>query len=66
QDIKDWSTTDPEVWITESTVIRDTIYPEDANRMSWDYQYEHLPTAKKRLQQAGIRIAAYLNAVFAD
>jgi hypothetical protein len=47
-------------------VIRDTIYPEDANRMSWDYQYEHLPTAKKRLQQAGIRIAAYLNAVFAD
>lgn len=66
QDIEDWSSTDPEVWITESTVIRDTIYPEDANRMSWDYQYEHLPTAKKRLQQAGIRIAAYLNAVFAD
>ncbi|HAO16706.1 MAG TPA: S1/P1 Nuclease, partial [Alteromonas macleodii] len=42
----------------------DTIYPDDANNMSYDYLYNHLPTAKKRLQMAGIRIAMYLNSVF--
>ena len=65
QDVKAWSDTNPETWITESTEIRDTIYPEDANNMSYDYVYDNIPTVKKRLQQAGIRIAAYLNEVFA-
>lgn len=65
QDISDWHSTDPAVWITESTKIRDTIYPKDANKMSYDYLYDHIPTVKRRLQQAGIRIAHYLNEVFA-
>lgn len=66
QDIRDWATTAPEDWITESTEIRDTIYPEDANNMSYDYLYNHLPTAKRRLQMAGVRMAMYLNDVFED
>ena len=66
QDIRDWATTDVMVWIKESTEIRDTIYPENANNMSYDYLYNHLPTAKKRLQMAGIRIAMYLNEVFEE
>lgn len=66
QDVKNWSDTNPETWITESTQFRDVIYPEDANRMSWDYLYNHLPIATKRLQQASIRIAAYLNEVYAS
>ena len=64
-DIMQWSTADPHDWIAESVAIRDTIYPEDANKMSYDYLYEHLPKAKTRLQQAGIRMAQYLNKVFA-
>ncbi len=66
QNIRDWATTNPDTWIAESTRIRDTIYPEDANEMAYDYLYDHLPTAKRRLQMAGIRIALYLNEVFAD
>ena len=66
EDIRNWATTDPNVWIEESVSIRDTIYPDDANKMSYDYLYNHLPTAKRRLQMAGIRIAMYLNAVFED
>jgi hypothetical protein len=66
QNITDWSSTDPVVWITESTQIRDTIYPEDPEHMSWDYVYDYLPVAKQRLQQGGIRIAVYLNQLFAD
>lgn len=66
KDIDTWSKATPEEWIAESTQIRDTIYPEDANNMSYDYVYEHLPVAKQRLQQAGIRIATYLNTIFAS
>ncbi|MDC8829627.1 S1/P1 nuclease [Alteromonas gilva] len=66
QNIADWHATDPAVWITESTEIRDTIYPKDANRMAYDYLYDHMPTVKRRLQMAGIRIALYLNEVFTD
>ena len=58
-----WQQTDPLVWITESIQIRDRIYPEQ-NKLSWQYQYEHLPTVKLRLQQAGVRIAAFLNEVY--
>jgi hypothetical protein len=63
-DIRSWATTDPLVWIEESTKIRDEIYPEDANNMSYDYLYQNLPTAKQRLQMAGIRLAMYLNETF--
>lgn len=66
QNIRDWATTDPDTWIAESVQIRDTIYPDDANNMAYDYLYNYLPTAKQRLQMAGIRIALYLNEVFAD
>lgn len=55
-----WRTTDPKVWIKESILLRDTVYPE-GDKLSWRYQYQHLPVVKTRLQQAGIRIAAYLN-----
>jgi uncharacterized cupredoxin-like copper-binding protein len=58
-----WSTIDPLVYIAESAAIRDTIYPE-TERLSWDYLYQHLPTATERLQEGGVRIAAHLNDLF--
>lgn len=60
-----WQTIDPLVYIQESTKIRDTIYP-DSDSISWQYLYDHSPTVKRRLQQAGVRIAAHLNHTFAD
>ena len=59
-----WQTTDPLVYIQESVEIRDTIYP-DGEVLSWQYLYDHTPVMTLRLQQAGVRIAAHLNAVFA-
>lgn len=64
QQAKDWMTTDPLIYIQESAKIRDEIYPE-GNDLSWRYLYDHIPTVKLRLQQGGVRIAAYLNEVFA-
>lgn len=59
-----WSDADPELWIAESTEIRDGIYPASP-RISWDYQYAQLPMVRQRLSQAGVRIAAWLNDTFA-
>lgn len=60
-----WQTSDPLVYIQESAEIRDTIYPE-GDKISWQYLYDHTPTMKLRLQQAGVRIAAHLNSIFKD
>ncbi len=60
---KAWQTTDAKQWMKESATLRNTIYPE-GDKLSWSYQYEHLPEVKTRLQMAGVRIAAYLNDVF--
>lgn len=65
QQAKEWMIIDPLIYIQESVAIRDTIYPEDT-KLSWQYLYDHTPTMKIRLQQAGVRIAAYLNATLKD
>lgn len=62
-----WWDASPQVWIGESTAIRDTIYPEASAEMpnlGYAYQYEHLATAEQRLQQGGVRLAAYLDELF--
>ncbi len=60
---QEWATPDPRVWITESATIRDTIYPA-GDQLSWSYAYQHNPTIDRRLAQAGVRMAAYLNELF--
>ncbi|MFT2092295.1 S1/P1 nuclease [Paraglaciecola sp. 2405UD69-4] len=63
QQAKQWMQLDPNVWIAESAELRAKLYPE-SDEISWDYQYQNLPIVKKRLQMGGVRIAAYLNALF--
>lgn len=63
----EWWDKNPQVWIAESAGIRDTIYPVTDNAMpslGYDYQFQHLATAELRLQQGGVRLAAYLDWVF--
>jgi hypothetical protein len=70
-EFREWNTPDPMVWIAESAGIRPEIYPEDCRidsgddcRISGSYAYEWTDTLYRRLQQAGVRTAAYLNALF--
>ena len=63
--VAEWSQTDPVVWATEGAAIRDTIYPGGDREIRWGYIFEHRATMRRRLTQAGVRIAAYLNEVFA-
>ncbi|NCP25131.1 MAG: S1/P1 nuclease [Erythrobacter sp.] len=63
-----WWEPSPEVWIGESTQLRDTIYPEATDglpNLGYSYQYQHLAFAEMRLQQGGVRLAAYLEWLFA-
>lgn len=68
-----WSDTDPNTWVSESLVLRDKVYeelgPYDRDTMpnlSYDYVYKTRPDIDLRLQQSGIRIAAYLNTLFSE
>lgn len=60
-----WNEPDPLVWIAESAKIRDTIYPEQRD-VRWDYIFKHRHILRTRLSQGGVRIAAYLNQLFAE
>lgn len=60
-----WSTPDPLVWIGESAAIRDTIYP-DAPALSYAYVFKTKAIVEQRLAQGGVRLAAYLNQLFAS
>ena len=65
EDARAWSSADPLVWIGESAALRDRIYPADS-RLSYQYVYDHAAEADLRLTQGGLRIAAWLNSVFAE
>jgi hypothetical protein len=66
-DVIAWWSSNPRFWIAESVQIRERIYPkQDESELGYKYIYEHTPTVELRLKQAGVRIAAYLNEMFAD
>lgn len=65
QQAAEWMQADPQVWIAESTAIRDTVYPGE-ERLGYDYAFAHKATVDRRLSMGGVRIAAYLNGVFSE
>lgn len=71
-----WWDADPATWITESADLRDRIYPETGGEagmgtmeapaiLRYSYHWKWMPTAEERLAMSGIRLAAYLDWVFA-
>ncbi len=59
-----WSSADPHVWIAESVALRDKVYPP-TNVVFWKYRFTHIESLRRRLQMSGVRIAHYLNTLFA-
>jgi hypothetical protein len=60
-----WTDPNPLDWIRESRAIRPTVYPaQGATELGWDYIYKFRPVMERRLAQAGVRLAAYLNDIF--
>ena len=77
----DWWDINPRDWISESAEIRDGLYPPPAPPkkgqklkkgqvllpdLSYSYVYKFTPVMERRLSQGGVRLAAYLNAIFAE
>lgn len=66
----DWWDINPRDWVSESAQIRDTVYPPPAKakkklpELSYAYVYKFTPVMERRLSQAGVRLAAYLNAIY--
>lgn len=61
---RQWRDIDPRTWIAESAALRDRIYPADP-AIGYSYVFQHEPEVEQRLEQGGIRLAAYLDWVFA-
>jgi hypothetical protein len=80
QDVIAWWDVNPRDWVSESAEIRDTVYPlpgtppvkgargknKKVPELSYSYVYKFTPVMERRLQQGGVRLAAYLNDVFAS
>ena len=77
-DVVNWRDINPRDWISESAQYREQIYanipaPKKADKkgveplpdMSYAYVYKFTPLMERRLQQAGVRLAAYLNDIYA-
>jgi nuclease S1 len=76
----EWWDINPRDWATESGELRETVYPapdappkkgskgKDAGvpELSYSYVYRFTPLMEQRLAQGGVRLAAYLNALFAE
>ncbi|WP_026325614.1 S1/P1 nuclease [Sphingomonas sp. Mn802worker] len=62
-DRRAWASTDPAVWIKESTALRDQIYPSDP-ALSYTYIYQNKARVELRLEMGGVRLADYLNTLF--
>lgn len=80
QDIINWWDANPRDWVSEGAQIRDTVYPASPKavfgndvqnsqpaipELSYSYVYKFTPVMEQRLSQAGVRLAAYLDAIFA-
>ena len=72
-----WWDPRPATWIDESTALRDRVYPATGPELglgtvdspvvlSWSYDWQWRPSLEQRLQQGGVRLAAYLEWVFAE
>jgi hypothetical protein len=79
EDVIRWWDINPRDWISESGQIRETVYPSMPPKgakdkkgqsavpeLSYGYVYKFTPVVEMRLKQAGVRLAAYLNAVYAE
>lgn len=63
--VREWSDTDPRQWIADAVVVRDQIYPASGETaLGYSYIYRNTPRMEVQLEKGGIRLAAYLNALF--
>lgn len=64
-DVKAWSSADPKVWMADSVIVRDQVYPPVSDvSLGYSYVYQNTPRMERQLEKGGVRLAAYFNSVF--
>ena len=66
EELKAWQGSVYADWIRESKELRERVYQIGDGKLGYGYAYQNIPVIKRRLLQAGIRLAGLLNNVFAS
>ena len=62
--LKAWSSPDPKVWMADSVLVRDQVYPQNGETvLGYRYVYDNALRMNLQLEKGGVRLAAYLNNV---
>ena len=65
QEITQWQESNVRDWANESKAMRAQVYELPENKkINYRYTYKNYPTVKKRLKQAGVRLAGLLNEIY--
>lgn len=65
--LQEWQKAPVSGWLMESYRIAETLYPEitDATqKLSYEYNFNHIDTVNERLLKGGVRLAGILNKIF--
>lgn len=65
EQIAAWQKSVPTDWLAELISYRGDVYANGHGILSWDYVYKNTPLIKSQLSKGGIRLAGYLNTLFA-
>ncbi|HZF09450.1 MAG TPA: S1/P1 nuclease [Thermoanaerobaculia bacterium] len=65
-EIQAWQSAGVVDWAKESIAVRARVYDIGDGKLSYAYQYVNVPLVKRRLLQAGVRLAGLLNSIFAE
>jgi hypothetical protein len=63
EQLRSWSSADPKQWVADSAAERDRVYPA-GTELGYAYIFEHRDRLRRQLTKGGLRMAAYLNALF--
>ena len=66
EELRTWQSSAPADWVRESKAARDRIYKIGDGKLGYQYAFDHMPLIKRRLVQAGVRLAGLLNSIFAQ
>jgi hypothetical protein len=65
-ELQTWQSAPPAEWVRESKAVREQVYRIGDGKLSFQYAFDNMPLIKRRLLQAGVRLAGLLNSIFAQ
>jgi nuclease S1 len=66
EEIRTWQGSTFADWVKESKAVREQVYKIGDGKLGFQYAFDNMPLVKRRLVQAGVRLAGLLNSIFAQ